>query len=453
MVINNTRLLQIVRFSDMTRWSAQGSAFRNMKSRFPLVPLSVVLRRIKEPITIEDGVLYKRITIRNNGRGVVQRDELYGSEIGTKRQFVAHAGQFIISRIDARNGAFGIVPEELEGAVVTNDFWLFEVQNALPEYLMLVLSSKRFQQYWQTQSSGTTNRQRVSENDFLHSKIALPSIDDQIEIVRNYKQTSTNALHITEEAARLESSIPEYLTKVLGIVETQPIMMGLFSTVMYSTVEKWGLDFLTSGRTIYDKKFPVKSIGSMCNSGSGGTPPRGIASYYLGNVPWVKTGEIQDKVIYDTEEKINVDAINHSSAKVYPKGSIIIAMYGQGLTRGRTAKLGIDAATNQACIVLYEIDTEKVLPDYLWYYLQGEYHRLRKLAYGNNQPNLSAKIINDYPVVIPPIDSDNENDITQTSIVKEISKRKERIQKLNQEAKNLAATAQRNFEEAIIDEA
>ena len=226
MATNDTQLLQIAHFANMTRWSAHGSAFGNVKSRFPLVPLSTILTRIKEPVIIEDGVLYKRITVRNNGRGVVQRDELQGSEIGTKRQFLAHAGQFIISRIDARNGAFGIVPKELEGAVVTNDFWLFEVQKALPEYLMLVLSSKRFQQYWQTQSSGTTNRQRVSEDVFLCSKIALPSIDDQIEIVRNYQQTSTTALHIIDEATHLESSISEYLNDVLGIVETKPFMMG-----------------------------------------------------------------------------------------------------------------------------------------------------------------------------------------------------------------------------------
>ena len=452
MATNDTRLLQIVHFADMTRWGAHGAAFGNVKSRYPLVPLSEILRRIKEPIAIEDGILYKRITVRNNGRGVVQRDELHGSAIGTKRQFVAHAGQFIISRIDARNGAFGIVPKELEGAVVTNDFWLFEVQKALPEYLMLVLSSKRFQQYWQTQSSGTTNRQRVSENDFLCSKISLPSIDDQIAVVRKYQELTTNAFKIEEEAAHLESSISDYLTSTLGIVETRPVEMGLFSSIMYSTVEKWGVDFLSAGRAIYNRKFPVKPIGAICKSGSGGTPQRGTAAYYNGSIPWVKTGEIQNDVIYDTEEKITVDAVAHSSAKVYPKGCVVIAMYGQGLTRGRTAKLGIDAATNQACLVLHDIDTEEVMPDYLWYYLQGEYHRLRKLAYGNNQPNLSAKIINDYPVVIPPMDSDNEGDITQASIVSEIAKRRRRIKELNQEAQDLKAMAQMAFDKTIFDE-
>ena len=166
-----------------------------------------------------------------------------------------------------------------------------------------------------------------------------------------------------------------------------------------------------------------------------------------------QNGEVLDDIIYDTEEKITREAIDNSSAKIYPKGSIVIAMYGQGVTRGRTAKLGIDATTNQACLVLFNIDDNKVLPDYLWYYLQGEYHRLRALAYGNNQPNLNANIINNYPIVIPPITSEDPSEVTQTSIVNEIKKRKSRIKELKIRSAELKAKAQKQFEEAVFGEA
>ena len=241
MATSDTRLLQIVHFADMIKWSAHGSTFGNEKSKFPLVPLSIVLRRIKEPITIEDGVLYKRITIRNNGRGVVQRDELLGSEIGTKRQFVAHAGQFIISRIDARNGAFGIVPEELEGAVVTNDFWLFEVQKALPEYLMLVLSSERFQQYWQAQSSGTTNRQRIDEQQFLSSRIILPSLGQQAELIRNIDALMSEVVRAEKSAAKLKLAISEGLIKSLRLLPVvTPNAQQVLQISSYKVLEsKW----------------------------------------------------------------------------------------------------------------------------------------------------------------------------------------------------------------------
>ena len=101
-------------------------------------------------------------------------------------------------------------------------------------------------------------------------------------------------------------------------------------------------------------------------------------------------------------------------------------MYGQGLTRGRTAKLGVDASTNQACAVLFNINNEILLTDFLWIYLMGEYNRLRELASGNNQPNLNAQMIKDYNVVIPPIN-------IQQEIIKNYSflKSKVKLMKLN----------------------
>ena len=86
-----------------------------------------ILTRNKTPIAVLDDTTYKQVTIRTNYKGVVLRGTQNGLTIGTKNQFVVSAGQFILSRIDARNGAFGIIPEELEGAIVTNDFLAFDI--------------------------------------------------------------------------------------------------------------------------------------------------------------------------------------------------------------------------------------------------------------------------------------------------------------------------------------
>lgn len=149
--------------------------------------------------------------------------------------------------------------------------------------------------------------------------------------------------------------------------------------------------------------YPIAKISDVCKIGSGGTPSRRKPSYFGGDIPWVKTTEVRNAVIYETEESITQTGLNNSSAKVYPAGSVIIAMYGQGATRGRTAKLGIEAATNQACAVLTKF-ADGVDPDFIWVYLMSEYDGLRELASGNNQPNLNADIIANYPVPIPPWD-------------------------------------------------
>lgn len=455
-MVNQNSVLSSISFSQTSDWNIkQFFGLCTIKSNFDLKKLGTAITRRKDQMTVEDRKKYKRITIKTNCGGVVVRDEAWGKDIKTKDQYYVKAGQLAVSKIDARNGAFGIVPPEADGAIITGNFWVYDVDSEKADinYLILMLSSNVFVHAWQDCSNGSGNRLYLQEDKFLNYKVPMPSIMKQKEIIKQFEKKITDACNVISDAERIQMSISDYLTKTLGIFEIEGLQTKVFSTVKYSMVDKWGVDFLTCGRVIHNKKFPTKPIASVCDSGSGGTPSRSVSSYYGGDIPWIKTGEVLDDIIYDTEEKITQEAINNSSAKLYPKGSIVIAMYGQGLTRGRTAKLGIDATTNQACLVLYNINTDKVLPDYLWYYLQGEYHRLRALAYGNNQPNLNAGIINNYPIVLPPIKSDNPLEVTQTAIVKEIVKRKEQIKNLKAKAKELKEEAQKLFEEAVFGEA
>jgi Restriction endonuclease S subunits len=111
-------------------------------------------------------------------------------------------------------------------------------------------------------------------------------------------------------------------------------------------------------------KLPVRSLGSLCSVETGGTPPRSRPEYFQGSIPWVKTGEVVGRLITTTEEKITEEAVEKSNCRVYPEGTILIAMYGQGATRGRTAMLGVPATTNQACAaaLLHESDCVTLLP-------------------------------------------------------------------------------------------
>jgi len=96
-------------------------------------------------------------------------------------------------------------------------------------------------------------------------------------------------------------------------------------------------------------------MGELANISSGSTPSREVDEYYQGNIPWVKTGEVNYTEITKTSECISEKAIKDSSCRLYPVGSLIIAMYGQGKTRGKVGKLGIKAATNQACAGVMKI--------------------------------------------------------------------------------------------------
>lgn len=148
------------------------------------------------------------------------------------------------------------------------------------------------------------------------------------------------------------------------------------------------------------------TLGRICNIGSGGTPSRTRPQFYEGDIPWVKTGEIDWNIITSTEEHITAEAIENSSAKIFPAGTILVAMYGQGLTRGRAAILGINATTNQAVCALQP--SEKILNYYLYYYFACNYWELREKAVGGNQPNFSGTMISKFSIQLPSLPEQQE---------------------------------------------
>ena len=143
------------------------------------------------------------------------------------------------------------------------------------------------------------------------------------------------------------------------------------------------------------------TLGEIARITSGGTPDRGEAAYWGGEVPWVTTGEITFNTIIDTREKITEAGLKNSSAKLFPAGTLLMAMYGQGKTRGQVAKLGIEAATNQACAAILfgeEHDT-----DFFFQYLTSQYEALRELGNAGTQQNLNGGILKGVPVPVPPL--------------------------------------------------
>jgi type I restriction enzyme, S subunit len=130
---------------------------------------------------------------------------------------------------------------------------------------------------------------------------------------------------------------------------------------------------------------------------SGGTPSRSNPSFYTGEIPWFKTGELGPKTIVAAEEYITRQAVASSSAKLFPRGSVALAMY--GATIGRTSILGVDATTNQACAV----DVPKaVSSEFLYYYLVSQTKAFIDAGQGGAQRNISQGVVRSWPILVPP---------------------------------------------------
>lgn len=175
---------------------------------------------------------------------------------------------------------------------------------------------------------------------------------------------------------------------------------------------------------------PTKSLlKNCCQISSGGTPSRKHPEYYEGNIPWIKTGEIDWNDIYDAEEHINEVAVKNSSAKCYEPEVVLVAMYGMGVTRGRAAILKVTAATNQAVCVLKP--NQYLSNRYLYYYFMCYYWDIREQAVGGNQLNLSGTIIGQLQILIPSLEEQAEIVRILDSIFEKEDKSKELIYMLD----------------------
>lgn len=143
-------------------------------------------------------------------------------------------------------------------------------------------------------------------------------------------------------------------------------------------------------------------LGDIAQITSGGTPDRSEPSYWGGDIPWVTTSEIRFKTITDTAEKITDAGLKSSAAKLFPPGTLLLAMYGQGKTRGQVAKLGVSATTNQACAAILLKDGNDA--NFYYQVLASKYQSLRELGNAGTQQNLNGAIVKQVAVPVPPPD-------------------------------------------------
>ncbi|WP_217564644.1 restriction endonuclease subunit S [Vibrio cholerae] len=152
----------------------------------------------------------------------------------------------------------------------------------------------------------------------------------------------------------------------------------------------------------FDSEYINYCIGDIAKVTSGGTPSRTNIDYWNGEIPWVTTSQIDFQDITKSDEFISELGLKNSSAKIFPKGTILMALYGQGITRGRVSILGIDATTNQACAAII-VNKQVANNRYTFYALQSKYDQIRALSNDGGQRNLSGSLIKELPICLPSV--------------------------------------------------
>ena len=202
--------------------------------------------------------------------------------------------------------------------------------------------------------------------------IPLPNADEQQKIVDTLDKISELIALRKEQLAKLDELVKSRFIELFGGISDS-------------------------------KKYPYKAVKELTDVISGGTPSRDVNEYWEGGtIPWVKTTELQNNIITEIDEHITEAGLDNSSAKIVPAGTVLIAMYGQGKTRGMTGYLGVEACTNQACACI--LPSDSINQKFLWQFFVLSYDNLRDMAKGGNQPNLNGNIIKNYPVLYPPME-------------------------------------------------
>lgn len=183
-----------------------------MKKAWPLVPLEEVLRHRKEFIQIDDTQPYKRCRVQLHAQGIVLRDQVPGIEIKTKKQQVCRAGEFLVAEIDAKHGGYGIVPDDLQGAIVSSHYFLFEIDTDKLDrgYLGYFQRTPAFAE--QVAAQGSTNYAAIRPSHVLSYKIPLPSLKEQRQIVARIERLVARVAAVDELSLQITLGVEQILT-------------------------------------------------------------------------------------------------------------------------------------------------------------------------------------------------------------------------------------------------
>lgn len=291
---------------------------------------------------------------------------------------------------DQRSLRSGLVHEK---GIITNAYLGFRPKKINSRYLDYLMRAYDLQKVFYAMGSGL--RQSLTYSEVRRLPIIFPPLEEQRRIA---DYLDRELVEIDELSKRL-TSLSQILNERRQAFVFQMVTEGAVRNRDLAKTKEFWLGQVPEGWTI-------RKIGHLFKSiGSGTTPPADREDLYEGHIPWVTTGELRENEITQTQKSVSQKTLAEFSAlKIYPKGSLVVALY--GATIGRLAFLGVDATVNQACCALTE--PKGILPRFAFYTLGAMRERLIAEAVGGSQPNISQDILRNFQIPLPPIDEQRQ---------------------------------------------
>lgn len=302
-------------------------------------------------------------------------------ELGKYEEYLLNDGDILMSHINSEKhlGKTAIYEKCNEKIIHgMNLLCLRPKKNIVePKYLNYYFNNLVFRRQLPKITKKSVNQASFAVTDLKNIKVILPTKDTQLKVVKILDKAQELIDKRKEQIKTLDELVKSKFIEMFGDIKNNPI----------------GWEKI--------------KIGDVFEIKTGATPSRKENKYWdNGTIPWIKTTELKEIVINNSEEYITEEGFNKSSVNLLPKNTLLIAMYGQGKTRGMTGKLGIEATTNQACAAILPNPKENM--DFIWYQLKLSYEDLRDLGRGGSQPNLNTNLIKSYQLIFPPMELQNK---------------------------------------------
>ena len=313
-----------------------------------------------------------------------------GKDIGSTKQIV-HENSILVCKINPRINRVWEVPPSSGARQIASSEWIGFWNEGL---------NARFYQYY------------FRSNKFRSALCAdVTGVGGSLTRAQP-KKAATIAVPVApiNEQRRIADKLDRVLARVDAANEHLSRVAPLIKRFRQSV-----LAAATSGRLTADWRTGEKSepwdktaIHEVAEVGTGSTPLRTNRAFYAGKgTPWITSSATQKDIVDSSENYVTQDAIQAHRLKLYPPGTLLIAMYGEGKTRGQVTELGIHATINQACAAI-RITSDKTHPKFVKIALKARYNEMRDMAEGGNQPNLNLQKVKNFAIPLPSLEEQSE---------------------------------------------
>jgi type I restriction enzyme, S subunit len=319
----------------------------------------------KEFIRIDDLEVYKRARVQLHWKGIVIRDQVEGATVKTKAQQVARAGELLVAEIDAKVGGIGIVPPEVDGAIVSGHYFLFEIdeQKCLRSWLDYYIRSGALED--QIAARGSTNYAAIRPHHILECEMPLPSLEEQRRILARIKELSAKI----EEARTLRQQTAQEI-ETLVVAERAKV----FEAAM-------------RGRTLRLDDATTLERGKFSHR------PRNDPRFFGGKHPWIQISEIEssNKYILKWYQTLNDEGLEIS--RKFPRGTVLVSI---AATIGAVGILDFDCCIPDSIVAATPKDG--IYSEFIYHYLGYIRSHLEDVAPQSAQKNINLKILSGLPV-------------------------------------------------------